>query len=137
MLTSKIFVLNGISKKNLLLFLFISFSTIELTHCQFKLSNDNEQIEPEEFQDPLFNIDACDSNPIYINNELCFNNIIIFDRKNFQLNNFAKNSNEDMLVQFTENTNYGEQFSSRLFYGLTKEGKNFFLINLLILLNLI
>ena len=123
--------LNEIRKPNFILISIISFSLIKLTHCQLQISgqsiqNDDEQIDPEEFQDPLFSIDACDGNNLYIDNRYCFNNIIIFGQKNFQLNNFAKNSNEDILIQFTEYTQYGDQFSSRLFYGLTKEGKYFF-----------
>ena len=58
-----------------------------------------------------------------INNPYCFNNILIFDQKKFQANNFAVNKNGDMVVQFSEDNVLS---SSRLFYGFTKDGKHFF-----------
>ena len=126
--------LNDKLKQNLILILIISLSTITLINCQLQYigpstPKDDDKTEPEEFKDPLFNIDACDGNdgnPLAINNQLCFNNIVTFDQKNYQLNDFAKNSNDDILIQFSEYTSYGTQSCSRLFYGFTKEGKNFF-----------
>ena len=58
-----------------------------------------------------------------INNPYCFNNILIFDQKKFQANNFAMNKNGDLVVQFSEDNILS---SSRLFYGLTKDGSFFF-----------
>ena len=59
--------------------------------------------------------------------EICFNNIIKFDHKRYQSNNFAINKNGDLILELTEyNDEYDSITSSRLFYGLTKEGKYFF-----------
>ena len=53
----------------------------------------------------------------------CFNNIFKFDHKNYQSNNFARNKNGDLVLEFSEDN---EISSSRLFYGLTKDGRYFF-----------
>ena len=59
--------------------------------------------------------------------EICFNNIIKFDHKRYQSNNFAINKNGDLILELTEyNDEYDAITSSRLFYGLTKEGKYYF-----------
>ena len=58
-----------------------------------------------------------------LSNDQCFNNIMILDNKNYQANNFAKNKNGDSVVEFSEDN---EISSSRLFYGLTKDGRYFF-----------
>ena len=67
-----------------------------------------------------------EDNTNLLNDENCFNNLLIFKHKNYQVNNFAKNKNGDFVVEFTEYTEYDELSSSRLFYGLTKDGQNFF-----------
>ena len=36
-----------------------------------------------------------------INNEDDFNNILKFNQKQYQINNFAKNENEDFIIQFS------------------------------------
>ena len=64
---------------------------------------------------------SCKSNN-NINEPKCFNNIIKFDR--YQINNFAQNKNGDFLIQYNEHNN-DELISSRLFYGLTKNGSYF------------
>ena len=61
-----------------------------------------------------------------IYNETLFNNILKFNQKQYQINNFAKNENEDFIIQFSEDSNFNELSSSRLFYGLTNEGRYFF-----------
>ena len=53
----------------------------------------------------------------------CFNNIFKFDHKNYQSNNFARNKNGDLVLEFSEDN---EISSSRLFYGLTKDGRYLF-----------
>ena len=58
-----------------------------------------------------------------LSNDQCFNNIMILDNKNYQANNFAKNKNGDLVIEFSEDN---EISSSRLFYGLTKDGRYFF-----------
>ena len=72
-----------------------------------------------------------------IYNETLFNNILKFNQKQYHINNFAKNENEDFIIQFSEDSNFNELSSSRLFYGLTKDGSYFFRINLHILMYLI
>ena len=72
-----------------------------------------------------FGINSCFNKP-YIDNYECFNNIIIFNQKKYQLNNFAANKNGDILIQYNEYNNYDSENSSRLFYGLTKNGSYFF-----------
>ena len=59
-------------------------------------------------------------------NEQCFNKILLFNHKKYQVNHFAKNKNGDFVVEYTENTEYDELSSFRLFYGLTKDGRYFF-----------
>ena len=62
----------------------------------------------------------------------CLNNIIKFDHKKYQSNNFAMNKKGDLILELTEYNECNENeecdgmSSSRLFYGLTKEGKYFF-----------
>jgi hypothetical protein len=58
-----------------------------------------------------------------LSNDQCFNNILILDNKNYQANNFARNKNGDLVIEFSEDN---EISSSRLFYGLTKDGRYFF-----------
>ena len=60
---------------------------------------------------------------ISLQNETYFNNIIKFDKKKYQVGNFATNKNGDLILEVYENT---ETSSSRLFYGLTKEGRYLF-----------
>ena len=59
----------------------------------------------------------------FMDDPICFNNILTFNQKKFQANNFAVNKNGDMVVQFSEDNVLS---SSRLFYGFTKDGKHFF-----------
>ena len=61
-------------------------------------------------------------------NEECFNNVIKFESKQYRVNNFAKNKKGDVILELTElneDNNY-EYSTSRLFYGITKEGYPFF-----------
>ena len=76
-------------------------------------------------QEEYYSFSECDYYNL-LTNEYCFNNIIIFKDKNYQVNHFAKNKNGDFIVEFTENTEYDELSSSRLFYGLTKNGQYLF-----------
>ena len=79
----------------------------------------------------LSNVDAFNFQPLQydcqffspLREEKCFNNILKFDNKNYQANNFAKNKNGDLVIEFSEDN---EISSSRLFYGLTKDGRYFF-----------
>ena len=133
---------------NFYIILFISFSVFELNFCQKivrdlndELNQDNVEEEVPEEQNV---INECLNNPTpdlckdpygyyacyfgpNINNKECFNNILIFNQKKYQVNNFATNKNGDILIQYNEySNNYEEKNSSRLFYGLTKNGNNFF-----------
>ena len=112
-------------KINFYLILFLSLS---MNHCQRLLEAASKVIEPEENRDPLSNIDACINGGGYltINNKYCFNNVSIFNQKKYQINNFAKNINEDFTIQFSEDSNYGDETNFRLFYGLTNEGRYLF-----------
>ena len=53
-----------------------------------------------------------------------FNNIIKFDSKKYRVNNFAQNKNRDIILELTElkEDNNNELSSSKLFYGIKKEG---------------
>ena len=64
----------------------------------------------------------CDIDPS-LNNEQCFNNILKFDHKHYQASNLAMSKNGDLVIEFSEDN---EISSSRLFYGLTKDGRYFF-----------
>ena len=64
------------------------------------------------------------------NKENCLNNVIKFKSKKYQANNFAKNKNGDLIFELTElKEDDNEYSSSRLFYGITKEGHPFFANN--------
>ena len=54
-----------------------------------------------------------------INNNECFNNIVIFNDKNYRAGSFAKNKNGDIIIEYSA-------YNSRLFYGLKNDGKYFF-----------
>ena len=60
-----------------------------------------------------------------INTE-CFNNVITFNHKQYQSNNFAMNKKGELIFELAEYYDYNDMFTSRLFYGLTKDGKYFF-----------
>ena len=95
-------------KKANLIFIFILFIiNLESFNCQ-ETESDYEE---------------CDYFPSIFDTH-CFNDILIFNNKKYQAGNFATNKNGDIILQFSEED---ELSSSRLFYGLTKDGKNFFL----------
>ena len=66
------------------------------------------------------------SNNLHFDNTKCFNNIIIFNQKKYQANNFAKNKNGDLILELTELSENDEISSSRLLYGLKNEGEFMF-----------
>ena len=133
---------------NFYIILFISFSVFELNFCQKIVRDLNDELNQGNVEEVVPEeqnvIDECRNNPTpdlckdpygyyacyfgpYINNKECFNNILIFNQKKYQVNNFATNKNGDILIQYNEYiNNYEEKNSSRLFYGLTKNGNNFF-----------
>ena len=57
-----------------------------------------------------------------LTNIFCFNNILYFDieNKNYRAGHFAMNSKGDMIIEYSYN-------QYRLFYGLKKDGKFYFL----------
>ena len=76
-------------------------------------------------EDYFFNPN-CDEYDNKLTDDNCFNRIIMFNNKNYQVNHFAKNKNGDFVAEFTEYSEYDELSSSRLFYGLTNDGWHFF-----------
>ena len=113
MLVSKHFILNlNLFKINFFVFLIFSFSNIKQTLCAVG---------------PTFDGDTnnfCPNDPPTINDN-CFKKKLIFDHKEYQAHNFAINKKGDLVIEFTESNEY-DFSSSRLFYGLTKEGRYFF-----------
>ena len=71
-------------------------------------------------------INPCDNYQCYLSNSECFNNILYFDHKQDLSNNFAINKKGEMILELYEYYDYDGMFTSRLFYGLTKDGKYFF-----------
>ena len=66
------------------------------------------------------------------NEEICLDNVIKFDNKEYRANNFAKNKKGDVILELTElkeDNDNNEYSSSRLFYGITKEGYPLFANN--------
>ena len=103
--------------KNLSLTKFLSLFFLFL----LSLKNANCQIVDYSFS-------VCDYvyNQNSLNDDVCFNNILTFQHKNYQLNHFAKNKNGDLVAEFAEAKQYDFSFSSRLFYGLKKDGRYLF-----------
>ena len=66
----------------------------------------------------ILKCDTCKTYNSFSNNE-CFNNIIIFNDKEYRAGHFAKNKNGDMIIEYSKD-------DSRLFYGLKKNGNYFF-----------
>ena len=71
-------------------------------------------------------INPCDDYQCYLSNSECFNNIITFEHKQYQSNNFAINKKGEMILELNEYYDFEDIFASRLFYGLTKDGKFLF-----------
>ena len=69
----------------------------------------------------IFMCNTCKSNN-NINNNDCFNSIIIFNNKTYRAGEFAENINGDIVIEYSDNS----PGKSRLFYGLKQNGKNFF-----------
>ena len=86
-----------------------------------KVYNCQEEVD----QDPVQINDVCNNSPssLIMSNDQCFNNILKLDHKHYQTSNFAKNKNGDLVIEFSEDNDIS---SSRLFYGLTKDGRYFF-----------
>ena len=117
-------------KLNFYIILCLSFSIIKYINCQ-RTDSESKILIDDKFKrleetnlDPYGYIE-CQENPI-ISNKKCFNNILFFEQKKYELNNFAINKKGDFLVQYNEHIDYDEYISSRLFYGLTKNGSYFF-----------
>ena len=128
-------------KINFYIVLYLSISILKYINCQgtlseSKISKDNKIKKLEETDLDPFGFTACQENPIISNNK-CFNNMLLFEQKKYQENNFAINKNGDFLVQYNEYITYNKLTSSRLFYGLKKNGSYFFRINLHLVKNLI
>ncbi len=99
---------------------------LSLAMIKFASSAPNiRQTQSDEDRDPFAHVYSCDGY-LTINNFDCFNQNIQFKEKKYQINNFAKTENEDFLLQISEQTKYGIESTSRLFYGLTNEGRYYF-----------
>ena len=70
------------------------------------------------------NSEMCSDCP-YLYDDQCFNAKLTFPDKNYQAHNFAINKKGDLVIEFTEYKE-DELSSSRLFYGLTNQGRYFF-----------
>ena len=64
------------------------------------------------------NCNTCKTNNTISNTE-CFNNILIFDDKEYKYGQFAKNKNGDIIIEYSTE-------STRLFYGLKSNGEFLF-----------
>ena len=111
------------TSKHFYIFLILSLSMIKFTSSAPNV----RQTQSDEDLDPLESVFSCKYDyPVSLSNRVCLNNNIRFDSKKYQINNFAKTENEDFLLQISEHTKYSEEFTSRLFYGLTNEGRYYF-----------
>ena len=76
--------------------------------------------------------EICLSYPLNEYGDECLKNIIKFDHKKYQSNNFAINKKGDLILELTEYKGCNdyeecdEMSFSKLFYGLTKDGKYYF-----------
>ena len=52
------------------------------------------------------------------------NNIITLNHSKYKAGNFAKNKNGDLIIEFSSED---EKYSKRLFYGMTKDGRYYFM----------
>ena len=62
---------------------------------------------------------------IVINDQSCFNDLITI-KKNFRAGNFAINKNGDMIIEYSNDKD--SKRNIRLFYGIKKNGRYFFLM---------
>ena len=111
------------TSKHFYIFLILSLSMIKFTSSAPNV----RQTQSDEDLDPLESVFSCKYDyPVSLSNRVCLNNNIRFDSKKYQINNFAKNENGDLMLQISEQTKYGIKSTSRLFYGLTNEGRYLF-----------
>ena len=133
----------NLKNMNFYIIFFISLSIFGYIFCQEKVGDSDftrnlegelkvgeyeEGVNPYPYPDQYndnFGFIACHFDP-YILNKDCFDNIIMFNQRKYLLNNFAANKNGDILIQYNEYNNFDEEYSSRLFYGLAKNGSYFF-----------
>ncbi len=98
-------------KMNFYIILILSFLCLNIAYCEIRTETSD------------YSYRYC-SNFLSISDN-CFFNKLIFNHKSYQAHNFAINKKGDLVIQFTED-NKDDFSSSRLFYGLTKEGRYFF-----------
>ena len=58
-----------------------------------------------------------------LNNEDCFNNLLIFNSRRYQASNFAMDKNGGFVIGFSEDN---DDTYSKLLYGLKNDGRNYF-----------
>ena len=63
---------------------------------------------------------TCQNNMTINIDRECFNEVLTFNQKNYRAGHFAINNKGDMVAEFSDN------YNSRLFYGLKKNGRSFF-----------
>ena len=133
----------NLKNMNFYIIFFISLSIFGYIFCQEKVGDSDftrnlegelkvgeyeEGVNPYPYPDQYndnFGFIACHFDPHILNKD-CFDNIIMFNQRKYLLNNFAANKNGDILIQYNEYNNFDEEYSSRLFYGLAKNGSYFF-----------
>ena len=101
----------------------LSYTNFYLFFLLFLFSCRNANCQTEDYFSSTCNYVTFDNS---LNDGECFNNVLIFKNKNYQLNHLAKNKNGDLVTEFAECTDYDILSSSRLFYGLKKDGRYFF-----------
>ena len=85
----------GFININFYIILFIYFSSLKYIYGQ---GPGNNKINPNENKDEeLYDIFPCELDSS-INNQKCFNNVLRFNQKKYQLNNIALNKNGDFLI---------------------------------------
>lgn len=67
------------------------------------------------------NSNECKSNAT-LNNKKCFNQLYIFNHKKLKKGQFFTNKNGDLIIEYSDD----ERPNDRIFYGLKKDGVNYF-----------
>ena len=62
---------------------------------------------------------------VAITNTSCFNDVLLFNSKYYRAGHFATYKNGDLIVEFSDDGGSSDGYS-RIFYGLTKDGKYYF-----------
>ena len=103
----------------------LSFTHFYLFFFLFLFSYKNAKCQIDDYSS---SISICNYALKYnsLNDGVCFSNALFFKHKSYQVNHFAKNKNGDLVGEFTESNEFNVLSSSRLLYGLKKNGRNLF-----------